>query len=162
MLSNCYIQYSQLWYLSKNQLIRSLLEDLLHWGGDLPFPASLENELWRWNVLWHGKKQEHSDTPLPDKRSWQPNIHCLWHVVCLFLVLRLTGLFLFKQEVKCIWDLSEEQLSYLSVVAMHYCERLSADEVCQAFISTSKMTFRLFIVSTINYSKKTFWLFMFQ
>ena len=30
--------------------------------------------------------------------------------------------------------MSEERLSDLSVIAMHYGERVSADEVCQAFV----------------------------
>ena len=49
---------------------------------DLPFPASLENELRRWNVLWCSKKQEldsvYSYTLLPDETcDKDSNIHCL-------------------------------------------------------------------------------------
>ena len=133
--------------------LQFVLEDLLHWESDLPFPASLGNELRRWNVLWHGKKQEldsgHSDTPLPDNllqalgtcdKDSFPNIHCLLVIACTLPISspEAERSFSLLRRIKTYLrsTMSEERLSDLSVIAMHYGERVSADEVCQAFVQT--------------------------
>ena len=103
---------------------------------------SKENVVERWNVLWCGKKQEldsgesgHSDTSLPDNllqalgtcdKDSFPNIHCLLVIACTLPISSAEAerSFSLLRRVKTYMrsTMSEECLSDLSVIAMHYGE----------------------------------------
>ncbi len=131
--------------------LQLILKYLQHWEADLPFPGSLGNELRRWNVLWNGKNQEfhsnHSDTPLPDNllqalgscdKDSFPNIHCILVIASTLPISSAEAerSFSLLRRVKTYLrsTMTEERLSDLAVIAMHYGERVSVDEVCKAFI----------------------------
>jgi hypothetical protein len=130
----------------------NVLQGLLRWEGDLPLPKSLGNELRRWNVLWHGKNSELDDSQshistLPDNlllalgacdKDSYPNIHRLLVIACTLPISSAEAeqsFSLFKRiKTYLRFTMSSERLSDLSVIAMHYGERVPVDEVCQAFV----------------------------
>ena len=100
-----------------------------------------ENVVERWNVLWRGTKQEldsgHSDTSLPDNllqalgtcdKDSFPNIHCLLVIACTLPISSAEAerSFSLLRKIKSYLrsTMSEECLSDLSVIAMHYGERV--------------------------------------
>ena len=98
-----------------------------------------ENVVERWNVLWRGTKQEldsgQSDTSLLDNllqalgtcdKDSFPNIHCLLVIACTLPISSAEAerSFSLLRRVKTYMrsTMSEECLSDLSVIAMHYGE----------------------------------------
>ena len=100
-----------------------------------------ENVVERWNVLWRGTKQEldsgQSDTSLLDNllqalgtcdKDSFPNIHCLLVIACTLPISSAEAerSFSLLRKIKAYLrsTMSEECLSDLSVIAMHYGERV--------------------------------------
>ena len=138
---------------SEDEAIESaaVLESLLYYKGDLPFPMSLGNELRRWNALWHKKKTEPVSAGLvphlPDNllltlgacdRDSFPNIHYLLVIACTLPISSAEAerSFSLVRRIKTHLrsTMAEDQLSDLAVIAMHYGEWIPIDDVCRAFI----------------------------
>ncbi len=121
------------------QTIFTLLES------DLPFPSSLQNELRRWQTLW--QSQLGADIPNTfllalgscDSDSF-PNIHQLLLTSCTLPITSAEAersFSLLRRIKTCLRStMAEERMSDLGVIAMHYSERISVDDVCLAFTQT--------------------------
>ena len=112
---------------------------------DLPFPSSLQNELRRWQALWNsqlqGKAVNIPDTFILalgscDSDSF-PNIHRLLIISCTLPITSAEAersFSLLRRIKTCVRStMAEERMSDLGVIAMHYNERISVDDVCVAF-----------------------------
>lgn len=131
------------------------MEALLYWEKDLPFPRSLRNELRRWQVIWkNSKSQSHQaerqrecNSPIPDTFLLAlascdidsfPNIHQLLVIACTLPITSAEAerSFSLLRRIKTYLrsTMAEERLADLGVIAMHYSERISIDDVCLAFI----------------------------
>ncbi len=133
--------------LSDNLNIESIKEakqSLLFWESDLPFPSSLQNELRQWRTLWQG--QLGADIPNTfllalgscDSDSF-PNIHQLLLISCTLPITSAAerSFSLLRRIKTCLrFTTAEERMSDLGVIAMHYSERISVDDVCLAFTQT--------------------------
>ena len=120
------------------------MDSLLYWERDLPFPSSLPNELRRWKVTW----QHHSDiTKVPntfhlaltacDSDSF-PNIHKLLVIACTLPITSAeaerTFSLLRRIKTHLRSTMTEERMSDLGVIAMHYKERIPFNDIFDAFI----------------------------
>lgn len=119
-----------------------VLESFMSWESDLPFPRSLGSELRRWNALWHELADNLPDNLLLalgacDKDSF-PNIHCLLIIACTLPISSAEAerSFSLLRRIKTYLrsTMSEERMSDLSIIAMHYGERMPVDEICQKFV----------------------------
>ncbi len=136
--------------LSDNLNIESIKEakqSLLFWESDLPFPSSLQNELRRWETLW--QSQLGAETPNTfllalgscDSDSF-PNIHQLLLISCTLPITSAEAdrsFSLLRRIKTCLRStMAEERMSDLGVIAMHYSERISVDDVdvCLTFTQT--------------------------
>ncbi len=134
--------------LSDNLNIQSIKEakqSELFWESDLPFPSSLQNELRRWQTLW--QSQLGADIPNTfllalgscDSDSF-PNIHQLLLISCTLPITSAEAersFSLLRRIKTCLRStMAEERMSVLGVIAMHYSERISVDDVCLAFTQT--------------------------
>ena len=119
------------------------LEGLKYWNADLPLSSSLENELRRWNALWM-EKQATSES-LPDnllkalascEQDSFPNIHSISVIACTLPISSAEAersFSLLRRIRTYLRSTSEEHLCDLSIIVMHYGERVPVDEICQAF-----------------------------
>ena len=124
--------------------VKQAIESMLLWERDIPFPSSLQNELRRWQVLWQ------SHTPVPntfllalascDIDSF-PNIHSLLVIACTLPITSAEAerSFSLLRRIKTYLrsTMGEERMSDLGVIAMHYGERISVDNVCRSFIQAN-------------------------
>ena len=117
------------------------LKDLLFWERDLPFPNSLTGEVRRWQSLWKTKNQEGVILPnnlLLSFRSCDPDAYPnIYRLLLIGCTLPLTSaeaersfslIRRIKTYARC--TMSEERLSDLAVIALHYKETVSADYIC--------------------------------
>ena len=129
----------------------NILANLLKWEIDLPFPRSLPSEVRRWEELWKTQKLNgNKEQTIPnnllqalgacDYDSF-PNIHCLLLIGCTLRISSAEAersFSLMKRIKTCTRSImTEQRLSYLAVIAMHYGERIPVDEVCKAFIQAN-------------------------
>ncbi len=149
--------------ISENEPVDRMLESLQFYEGDLPFPRSLGNELRRWNALWHKKGTENvsgsglvpSNLLLTlgacDRDSF-PNIHRLLIIACTLPISSAEAerSFSLVRRLKTYLrsTMAEERLSDLSIIAMHYGERIPIDEVCHTFVQAHPR--KLFQVSLFD------------
>jgi len=127
----------------KNTLeLSEATEGMLFWGNDLPFPKSLGNELRRWKTMWQSAEKERPSNLLLalgacDEDAF-PNIHRLLLIACTLPINSAEAeqsFSLMKRIKTCTRStMSEERLSDLAVIAMHYPERFEVDEICEAFV----------------------------
>ena len=129
--------------MGQNQFNDNITEDLLQWKKDIPFPASLQNEFRRWQLLWC-TKNDVPDTFLHALACCNvdsfPNIYQLL-VIVIACTLPVTS-----AEAECSFSLlrrlknymrstmSEERMGDLGAFAMHYGERIPCDEICKEFV----------------------------
>ena len=123
------------------------MESLLYWERDLPFPSSLQNELRRWQILWQNRSQQTEVEQIPNTfllalsscniDSFQ-NIHQLLEIACTLLIISSEAersFSLLRRIKTCMRStMAEERMADLGVIAMHYNERISVEDVCHAFI----------------------------
>ena len=119
------------------------LQCLLFWERDLPFPNSLPGEVRRWQCLWHTKSQEGKTLPHNLLHSFRccdagtfPNIYHLL-IACTLLITSAKAEWSFSmlRRIKTYArsTMSEERLSDLAVIALHYKEEISTDYLCHLF-----------------------------
>ena len=126
----------------------NILNNLLKWEIDLPFPKSLPSEARRWEGLWKTKTlNENKEQTIPhnllqalsacDRDSF-PNIHHLLLIACILPISSAEAersFSLMKWIKTCTKSImTEQRLSDLVIIVMHFCERISVEEVCKAFI----------------------------
>ena len=125
-------------------------EGMLFWEIDLPFPKSLGNELRRWQTMWQSAEKELPSNLLLALGACDvdvfPNIHRLLLIACTLPISSAEAersFSLMKRIKTCTRSMmSEERFSDLAVIAMHYPERFSVNEICEAFVKAH--TRRLF------------------
>ena len=132
--------------LSSTVQLTDKIDDFLYWDADLPCSKSLPSELYRWQTLWsHDGASATVNTPdnlllalaSCDIDSF-PNIHHLLLIGCTLPITSAEAerTFSLLRRVKTFTrsTLTEEHLSDLAVMAMHYGERIAVEDVLQAFI----------------------------
>ena len=127
----------------------NILDNLLKWEIDLPFPKSLPSELRRWEGLWRAKMLLNKDKEqtIPNNLVQAlsacdidsfPNIHRLLLIGCTLPISSAEAersFSLMKRIKTCTRSImTEQRLSDLAIIAVHYSERISVEEVCKAFI----------------------------
>ena len=126
--------------MGQNQF-NDITEDLLQWKKDIPFPASLQNEFRRWQLLWC-TKNDVPDTFLHTLACCNvdsfPNIYQLLVIACTLPVTSAEAersFSLLRRLKKYMRStMSEECMGDLGVIAMHYGERIPCDEICKEFV----------------------------
>ena len=131
--------------LSSEVPVSDHLDDFLHWEEDLPYSTSLASELRRWQSLWQQENQDLTSIPSNlllalgscDVDAF-PNIHRLLVIACTLPITSAEAerSFSLVRRIKTYTRsmLASEHLSDLAVMSMHYSERISVDEILQAFI----------------------------
>ena len=131
--------------LSSEVPVSDRLDDFLHWEEDLPYSTSLASELRRWQSLWQQENQDLTSIPSNlllalgscDVDAF-PNIHRLLVIACTLPITSAEAerSFSLVRRIKTYTRsmLASEHLSDLAVMSMHYSERISVDEILQAFI----------------------------
>ena len=129
----------------------NILDNLLKWEIDLPFPRSLPSEVRRWEGLWKTQKLNgNKEQTIPnnllqalgacDSDSF-PNIHHLLLIGCTLPISSAEAerfFSLMKRIKTCTRSImTEQRLSDLAVIAIHYGERIPVDEACKAFIQAN-------------------------
>ena len=112
--------------MGQNQF-NDITEDLLQWKKDIPFPASLQNEFRRWQLLWC-TKNDVPDTFLHALACCNvdsfPNIYQLLVIACTLPVTSAEAerSFSLLRRLKNYMrsTMSEERMGDLGVIAMHY------------------------------------------
>ena len=132
------------------------IEDLMKWQGDVLFPKSLPNELRRWQYLRNSKESELVSKKREGRKDADvipgdllqtlvacdadsfPNICCSLLIGCTLPITSseaersfslLRRLKTYSRSV-----MTEERLSDLAVIAIHYSERIAVEEVCRTFV----------------------------
>ena len=130
--------------LDSKEEVAKHIDDLLYWKEDLPCSTSLASELRRWQSLW---QQEEDQTSVPnnlllalgvcDTDSF-PNIHCLFVIGCTLPITSAEAerSFSLFRRIKTYTRSTptSDHLSDLAVIAMHFSERISVDEILHVFI----------------------------
>ena len=137
-----------------------LPENFNFWNDNLPFPMSLSEELQRWKRLWITDHDE-STTVIPSNFLEAlsscvsvsfPNIYHLLLIGCTLPITSAEAerTFSLLRRIKTYTGLtlSEEHLSDLAVMAMHYKERIPAIEVIKTFIQQQPR--RIFLNSILD------------
>ena len=127
----------------------NILDNLLKWEIDLPFPKSLPSELRRWEGLWRAKMLLNKDKEqtIPNNLVQAlsacdidsfPNVHRLLLIGCTLPISSAEAersFSLMKRIKTCTRSImTEQRLSDLAIIAVHYSERIPVEEVCKAFI----------------------------
>ena len=127
----------------------NILDNLLKWAIDLPFPKSLPSELRRWEGLWRAKMLLNKDKEqtIPNNLVQAlsacdidsfPNFHRLLLIGCTLPISSAEAersFSLMKRIKTCTRSImTEQRLSDLAIIAVHYSERIPVEEVCKAFI----------------------------
>ena len=125
----------------------NILNNLSKWEIDLPFPKSLPSEVRQWEGLWKTKTLNgNKELTIPnnllqalsacDSDSF-PNIHHLLLIGCTLPIscAEAERTFSLMKRIKtCTRSImTEQRLSDLAIIAMHYGERISV-EVCKVFV----------------------------
>ena len=111
---------------------------------DRAFPNSLLGEVRRWQSLWHAKSEEGANLPHNLLLSFRfcdadafPNIYHLLFIACTLPITSAEAerSFSLMRRLKTYArsTMSEERLSDLAVIAMHYKEKISTDYICHLF-----------------------------
>ena len=125
----------------------NIFENLLKWKIDLPFPTSLPSEVRRWEGL--PKLNGNKEQTIPNIFSKHqvpviPNIHHLLLIGCTLPISSAEAersFSLMKRIKTCTRSImTEQRLSDLAIIAMHYCERIPVEELCKAFIQANLRT----------------------
>ncbi|KAL5514919.1 hypothetical protein EMCRGX_G000003 [Ephydatia muelleri] len=124
----------------------NILDNLLKWEIDLPFPKSLPSELRRWEGLWMLLNKDKEQT-IPNNLVQAlsacdidsfPNVHRLLLIGCTLPISSAEAersFSLMKRIKTCTRSImTEQRLSDLAIIAVHYSERIPVEEVCKAFI----------------------------
>ena len=118
----------------------NILDNLLKWEIDLPFPKSLPNELRRWEGLWRAKmllNKDKEQTAIPNNLVQAlsacdidsfPNVHRLLLIGCTLPISSAEAersFSLMKRIKTCTRSImTEQRLSDLAIIAVHYSERI--------------------------------------
>lgn len=134
-------------------------QDFMFWKEDLPTHKSLAGELRRWKRLWSNDNPLTQPVPSNlvqalascDAESFR-NIHHLLLIGCTLPVTSAEAerTFSLLRRIKTYTrsTLAEEHFSDLAVIAMHYKERISTEEVLKAFIQHHPR--RIFLKSVLE------------
>ena len=143
-------------FLTSRVELGTLREGVMFWEKDLPFPKSLENELRRWETLWKRRKDRESvqeemvrqrEARIPDNLLLSlgncdvhsfPNIHRLLLIACTLPITSAEAerSFSLMRRIKTYARsaMCEERFTDLGVLAMHYSDRIPAEEIAKAFV----------------------------
>ena len=126
----------------------------------MPFPASLPNELLRWQDLWKSKEKDRLPSNLLqtlgvcDSDTF-PNIHALLIIGCTLPISSAEAgrSFSLLRRLKTYTrsTMGEERMSDLAAIAIHYEVVIPVEDVCQRFVSTNPR--RMFAKSLFDEQK---------
>ena len=128
---------------SSNEDASNHLDHLKFWDPDLPYPKSLPSELRRWQHLWvNGDTSELPQNLIQTLGMCDvdafPNIYTLLLIGCTLPVTSAEAerTFSLLRRIKTYTrsTLTEEHFSDLAVIAMHYGQRVSVEDVLKDFV----------------------------